>query len=158
MNHFRIKLVGKTYWLDIYKTDMNLSDPRSLLDENLNPIGEEVEDEGDLIFDLKEASKEAVKQFHGRDWDLSNGEDLVSKRGTKKTRGKAPEGIFGAGKPAIPNYRVKVVRRDFNGSLFTKKVSPSEKPFGKFDKNLIAMSVSLKTLDNNQGSTTLPLN
>lgn len=141
MNHFRIKLVGRKDWMDLYQADMDLSDPRSILDEDLNPIGEEVKDEGELIYDLKEASKEAVKQFKGKDWDLSDGETLVSKRGTKKTSGKAPEGIFGAGKPSIPDCGVKVVRRRFDGSLFSKKVSASAKSFGKFDKNLMAMSV-----------------
>ena len=142
MNHFRIRLTGRTDWFDLYKADMDLSDPKSLLDEELNPIGEEVEDEGELIYDLKEASKEAVKQFKGKDWDLSDGETLVSKRGTGKTKGKAPEGIFGTGKPSIPDCGVKVVRRNFDGSLFSKRVSPSDKSFGKFDKNLMAMNAS----------------
>lgn len=141
MEHFRIRLIGREDWMDLYQDDMNLSDPRALLDEDLNPIGEEAEDGGDLIYSLKIASREAVKQFKGKDWDLSDGEDLISKRGNKKSKSKAPEGIFGAGKPSIPDCGIKVVRRNFDGSLFSKKVSPSGKTFGKFDKNLMAMSV-----------------
>ena len=138
MNHFRIRLAGRTDWMDLYRSDIDLKDSKALLDEDLNPLEEMEEFTEELIYSLKEAACEAAKQFQGKGWDLSNGEVLIAKRGTERTKTTTSMSIFDTGKVPMPDYGVKVVRRAFDGSLSTKKVFSSEKSFGKFDRMVMA--------------------
>ena len=137
--HFRIRLAGRNDWMDLYSADIDLNDTKALLDEDMNPLTEDDGEEGELIYSLKEATKEARIQFQGKDWDLSNGEILISKRGGKKTQTEVDASIFDTGKESMPDCAVKVVRRHFDGSLTSKRISPTGKEFvGSIDKVFVA--------------------